>query len=280
MRGSLTEAPVSYLRWMAAASIAMAVGGLLAPVVVMVTAGLGQGVAAKVVGTFAMAGAAAWTGGVWIYSRPRPVMPGSRTDPARELRWVRWLTRAGQSLWLPAAGLTVHAEAWSGWTPASALVVIGLVLAGFIGTIPLSIWLGEIAHWANHTGLAAWGQTAAWAIIVGGALALTSFVVAPLFGPLALVFRIVGVLSGLLLVLAMLLLVGSLFGNAGMCLWALRCSRAALDRAWRAAAREEREAASLGKPPEEPASALATPAEAGGEIYELEPEPRDGGDRH
>jgi len=271
MRGSMSHAPFRYLRLMAGAALAMLVGGLATPVL-LVTAGLlGLTLAGSTVGTIAIATSALWVAGCVVYTRPRPPMKELRIDPRRESLWIRRAAWVTQTSWLFASTLTVHVVALAGPTPYNVLAALGFFLVGFLGVAPLTIWMGEIAHWANHTLLAEWGRGVACGICVGTPTILVCVLAMPFLGPAGAILQFIAVLAGAALVLTLVAMTVTLFGNASMCVMALVHARHALESAREAADRAATRAHEDDRPIPEPVTALHIPESGGDDIYQLAP---------
>lgn len=108
-------------------------------------------------GLFPIAGLPAalyWACCVMLITRPKPMRPGLREHPSKEMpltRKIAWLSQLG---WVVTGGLELLALIVPG---TAAPVVSGLgelfAIVGVVGFIPLSIWLSELADWARDEGL-------------------------------------------------------------------------------------------------------------------------------
>lgn len=114
--------------------------------------------------------AAVWSAGVWLATRPRPVMPTTTVNTAREWRALRIAARATQLFW-PAAVLLALFSIWvynSTTSTAALYAAISCVgLASIIavgGLAPTCALLAHMADWAEDSGLAQSLRGCAWTI--------------------------------------------------------------------------------------------------------------------
>ncbi len=258
---ALTEAPLGYLKPLAAGSLVMAacsVGGAIA-------FAYARGPWRLYGSAWAVALCAAWWLGVWIVTRQRPFTDTTVRDPMLDSRGLRLGVRLSQLAWLIAAlGWLVAAYvpvltapvlpplslAPAVLPPPSPLEVMGRRVAlvfhliGFVSVVPLSVLLSSLADWAAETGLAERFRMSAWGVSAGGVLAVVVTVFAALAGcsTSPIVFGIVAVALGLATV-GQALFIASLVQLAYSAIWAISNAHQRIvveERLARRAERDER----------------------------------------
>lgn len=113
---------------------------------------------------------AAWTVGVWLSTRPRPVMPTMTVNVEQEWRGLRIAARISQCFW----PLTVMLAMFSIWVYNTTLSTTALYLAiactgvsaivAVGGLAPTCAFLAHMADWAEDSSLAQSLRGCAWTI--------------------------------------------------------------------------------------------------------------------
>lgn len=162
----LVHAPMGWLEIFAAGSLVMflAAAGMLAMTIVILFV---HTVPILIIYTGL---AAAWSAGVWLSTRPRPVMPTTTNNVVREWRTLRLVSRITQLFW-PITILLVLFSIWvySSTTSAAALyaaiVFVGIAAIIAVGGLaPTCALLAHMADWAEDSGLAQSLRGCAWTI--------------------------------------------------------------------------------------------------------------------
>ena len=164
---NLVNAPASWLAAFATGSLLLFFGSLT----VFVALGVGAWLAARansVGAMFAALAAAVWFAGVWMVTRPRPVMNTTMIDPRKEWRGLRWSARVTQVFWLLAA-LMLIASAESGQIAFAWAALPSFAIAAG-GMLPLCVLLSNLAHWGSDSGLAGHFRACAWLLGFAGTL--------------------------------------------------------------------------------------------------------------
>lgn len=304
---TLTDAPVGYLRFLAAGCFLM-MAGSIATLFLLRRAWLLQSQAWSLV---AAAAAILWLLGVFITTEPRRSSFTNTPEARRAWRKTRWAIRVLFLAWPAAAlavfiGIRLHiaglASMNAGLGPGASVyaphadAAAGiLALIGIAASIPLCLLLTDLADWARNETLGERFRTAAWALTAGGVVIVLCRVFWGKLGPLnfvavvAQVFGIIAFIGGLFLMLA------SQVQLAFTALWAIRnadeAGRIEERRAERRAREFERDLAAIKvpslpvttdpaappapRPPRQPAPprhgpVRERPAEV--DAYELEPD--------
>lgn len=242
----MTDAPVPYLKRLAAGCWCMAIAG---------PATVGCFLAAYRLGGPGMAGAAAaagllWLAGVCVVTRPRETTARATGDLATEWKHLRPVSRILAAGWplapLMYAGAAQAMQAAIAGAAANgtALVLtptlIGLyvltgafLFAGVCGLVPLSIILVNLCDWAGDGALSERLRIAASAIACGTLACAISLPVVSLFGslgPLYLLLYGVGIVGVFLVLGGFLFYLFCTIQLAGMSLWAVSNSITAIER--------------------------------------------------
>ena len=175
--------------------------------------------------------------GVFLVCRPRPARGGA--GPRMERGKPEWATLrliSRVSAIAMAFGLTAHTVArisgqdWISW------IALPCALAGLIGAIPVTIQLGNLAHWASDSHIANHVQGAGFFIAVCGGLS-------------ALLFTDLALIVGLLAIPLIMLFSGALFWMGwqtlrmqSMVSWAIRNEKHRIARDARLAERAKQQA--------------------------------------
>jgi hypothetical protein len=114
--------------------------------------------------------AAAWTTGVWLSTRPRPVMPTTTVNVETEWRGLRLASRISQCFW----PLTILLSLFSIWvyntTTSTTALYLAIGCAGIAavvavaGLAPTCAFLAHMADWAEDSTLAQSFRGCAWTI--------------------------------------------------------------------------------------------------------------------
>jgi hypothetical protein len=111
-----------------------------------------------------------WVVGVWLCSRPRPVMPTTTVNVLREWRGLRIAARVTQCFW-PLSVLLILFAIWVYNTTVStaalyaAISVAGVSLVVAVGGLgPTCAFLAHLADWAEDSSLAQSLRGCAWTI--------------------------------------------------------------------------------------------------------------------
>lgn len=290
---SMTEAPKGYLLPLAAAAWKLVIGSALgvALSVLLVFLLRGKSVLAPVAAVGAAGSALMWWWGVMGVCKPRRTTQPTTVNLAAEWRWLRWLSRWSQAGWPAAYGLIVvgallavgyakTAGPGAGPGPAaSAYLIAGAVASviGFLGLVPLAIFMSCLADWANDLTLGRRLRMAPFAL--AGSLPLGLIEIVLIMYSLGRA-RIVFIMPLIVLFgLGFLLLFGyfslALYRFAALCTWAVKNSDAASDRDARLgvaiAKRIEEGLAKPGKSEAAPAVRAPGPPVPIGETYDLAP---------
>ncbi len=182
---SLVDAPLEYLRPLAAGLLLMAVCAIAGAFAL----GSARVPPALQASAWAVAICGAWWIGVWIATRPRPIGDSTIPDTLLESPGLRGAIRLLQLAWVGAAigwAVTAYVPALTGPAvpplgpapgvppPPPAAVVTArraaLILEGigYLSVVPLSIYLSALAAWAGETGLVERFRWSAWGVTVGG----------------------------------------------------------------------------------------------------------------
>lgn len=162
---NLVNAPMAWLGVFATGSFVLLLSalGLFISMGVAVWMGLGS----RPIGALVAAGAGlTWFTGVWIVTRPRPVMKATIVDPRKEWAALRWSARASQFFWVILA-LLIAGSAKTG-APAFAWAAIPSFAIATLGMIPLCALLSNLAHWGSDTTLAGHFRACAWVVGFSG----------------------------------------------------------------------------------------------------------------
>jgi hypothetical protein len=98
--------------------------------------------------------AAYWAFCVMLITRPKPMRPGLREHPSKEMPLTRKLALLSQLGWVVTGGLEL-----AGWVipGASGALLSGtaklFAIVGVVGFIPLSMWLSDLSDWARDEAL-------------------------------------------------------------------------------------------------------------------------------
>jgi hypothetical protein len=264
---NLSHAPSWYLRWLAAGSIATALGSVGAMVSLLLVAG-DQGLRRAVPVVCLIA----WAAGVWIVTRPHESSLDLRTDFKREGRWSRWASRLTQWGWAAGVALAwasaeVETRALMAGTPVNEELVRGLMIAawvclsiGLLGLVPVCAQLAALSEWAGAEWTGEWMRGASIAML----LALPMLGVSIVMGTGSFVTVVVGVFGAILGLGSALVLAVGVVQVAVMSLWALKVARAAIARDIRVADRAARDVKRFAKRAE--AIGTVNPLDAGARI--------------
>ncbi len=255
----MTDAPIPYLKGMAAGYLFMMLGGV---------GMIGFSIAARhyaeawlmVAGTLA---AGAWWAGVFVVTQPRRSAVRPYAEMVAEWKRTRLANRISQAIWplafaLAATAMFVHqasinAALASGTMPvgmmgAMSKGVVALyslaglcVLAASLGLVPLCIQLSDIADWSGDTGLGNRLRVAAWGLAFGVPTVTLGPLAASIAGmpqTILVVLNIIFVLAIITLVGCSLLFLSCLFSQCGMAFWAVRNSITGRERDIRVATRK------------------------------------------
>lgn len=291
---NLVDAPLAYLRRLRLGMLmlAAATAGVLT-IISSAFSGLAQALApvaaAQMLGYSGLALSlvinALWLLGFWIILIPRAIDEHNFRDDILDSPRVRLACRIGAAAW-PAMAAAILAAillpaSWSG--PFAFLAAI-LAIVGLLALIPLSLYLGAIADWANAEwiGKATRGTVACLSIAV--TLSVLSFVVGFIVPPAVFFFRL---LASVLIFASLGMFAVSVLGLAGSCWWAVKNSVHLTDRDIRLAERlaEQRERDTAKEAQRQAAldaqfaaqAALATvgvPMTPGAPVAQLAPTPR------
>lgn len=310
---ALAEAPLEYLRPLAAGLLVMAacsIGGAFA-------LAYSRGPWRLYGSAWAVVLCAAWWVGVWIATRPRPLTDATVPDPMLDSRRLRTAVRVSQLAWVIAAAgwlvaayvPVVAAPALPALGPAPGVpppppaaevlgrrIALVFELIGFLSIVPLSVLLSGLADWAAESGLAERFRMSAWGVALGGLIGLPALglvgVAAPVLGPIT--FGAGAVAMGAAVV-AQVLFIVSLVQLAYSAIWAIRNAHERVlseERTARRESREQREAqeriaaadAAMRKAAKRPADPGPIPSSeprftrprGGTEPYRVEPESPEG----
>ncbi len=255
----MTDAPIPYLKGMAAGYLLMMLGGVGMIASAFVARSTGEAWW-MVAGTIA---AGAWWAGVFVVTQPRRSAVRPYADMVVEWRRTRLSNRTTQAIWLLAfaigaiamfvqqaatnaalASPTMTAGSLAA-VPKSVLTLASLaalcVLVASLGLVPLCVQLSDIADWSGDTGLGNRLRVAAWGLAFGvPTVSITPFVVSisGLPSPLLFLLNIMFVLAIITLIGCSFLFLTCLFSQCGMALWAVRNSITGRERDIRVATRK------------------------------------------
>lgn len=251
--GSMGEAPVEYLDGMRLWSFVALLGGAGMLFLLVVTAVLPPGSAWRVFAALpALAGSVGWAYGVHRVVAPRRLGVPSSIDTVKEWSKLRVMVRVTQWAWVGLAGVVFigvsvqfgAAQRATGLPPGAApmptpsfvISVLPALLTGFLGMIPLYVYLSFLADWANDTALAMRLRTATFMLLLTvPALGLLLFVAALLRPTARFIFIGPGiVIAGVGLVVCIWMSVWPLIQFTNLCRWARRNHLETLDRDARA----------------------------------------------
>lgn len=255
----MTDAPIPYLKGMAAGYLYMMMGGV---------GMIGFSIAARhfaepwlmVAGTIA---AGAWWAGVFVVTQPRRSAVRPYAEMVAEWRRTRLANRISQAVWplgfaVGATAMFVHQAALNA-ALASGTMPVGLlgamskgvvalyslaglcVLAASLGLVPLCVQLSDIADWSGDTGLGNRLRVAAWGLAFGVPTVTLGPLVASIAGvpsPILFFLNIMIVLAFITLIGCSLVFLTCLFSQCGMAFWAVRNSITGRERDIRVATRK------------------------------------------
>lgn len=245
VRDSLTLAPLAYLRWLMWVCVGLAVLGPLNGVAFFIA---GATRAAWPEALLAVVGLA-WAWIVWQVTRPKPHRAGLSESPEKEMLRVRRSARLTQCAWPVAGALKAIAAGMAGAGAPMPAVLPFLILAGvltvvaFMGFVPLSLWLADLADWAMDTPLGDRLRLVAWLIALGGSVATIAWsgaAVAAAVGAVVGPFALVGYIATIAALVGLLLLMVAEVQLLNMARWARRNAVAGMDRDLRVAIRKAR----------------------------------------
>ncbi|MCL4743072.1 MAG: hypothetical protein KJZ54_12820 [Phycisphaerales bacterium] len=245
VRDALTLAPLSYLRRLTWVCVGLAALGPLNGVAFLIA---GATRAAWPEALLTVVGLA-WAWVVWRVAQPKPHRAGLTEPPEKEMVRVRRAARLTQCAWPAAAALkTIAAGMSSAGAPLPAvlpfLILAGvLTVVGFMGFVPLSLWLADLADWAMDTSLGDRLRVVAWLIAFGGSIATVAWsgaAIAAAAGGLMGPFAIVGYFATIAVLVALILFMVSLIQLCNMARWAVRNASDGMDRDLRVAIRKAR----------------------------------------
>lgn len=273
---NMTDAPVHYLRLLAAGCWCMALSGPVAAVFLLTAF-------RQTSWTWALSAAGAgamWFLGVCIVTRPRETTARATSDLKQEWKYFRPIARLGslgfaagalayaatiQATSAAIANAAVNGAAFT-VTPEliafRALSGLGLLVA-LCSLVPLSVILVDLSNWAGDTQLAERLRLAASGVAVGAvalALAIPLIAIFKSFGPLQLVLYGVVIVGGLLFAGGSLTFLVCSVQLAGMSLWAVSNSITAIERDERVAAKQAEHAEAMVGRTMQTGAATAIPA--------------------
>lgn len=235
---TMTDAPVQYLRVLAAGCWMLAIGGVVCSVCLWA----GYPSNPYVLGTGVLA-ACVWWVGVFIVTAPRQTVARGRAELKAEWRRARPFALVGQAGWLGACALFAAAAVLheiainNAATVGMALIVTPqerslrtlawlAYMLGIAGQVPLCLILADLSDWASNTTLGDRFRDSAWMICAGvplffGALGIYSATPGLRAGPMGFVLVITMILSALAMVIGSLIFLAGLIRLAGMSLWAV-----------------------------------------------------------
>ncbi|MBL8759788.1 MAG: hypothetical protein JNL50_00655 [Phycisphaerae bacterium] len=255
----MTNAPVAYLKGMAAGYFLMMVGGV--GMIVSAWAAKANAQAWWMVLGVLLAGT--WWAGVFVVTQARRSSVRPHAEMVEEWRRTRLANRVTQALWpaafaLGATGMFVHQAAMAaamasptatvgglGAMPGGTIALYGLaglcVLVASLGLVALCVQLSDLADWAGDTGLGNRLRVAAWGLAFG----IPTVVFSPLVvsipgvpGPLLFLLQMMFVLAIVTLIGCSLMFVTCLFSQCSMAFWAVRNSITGLERDIRVATKK------------------------------------------
>ena len=112
----------------------------------------------------------AWYGGIWLTTRPRPVLPTTQVDTRREWSGLRLASRLTQACWPMSCMAVLGAIAAYNAGLSSAALWGSVAFAGLLalvaiaGLAPLCALLAHTADWAEDTSLAQSFRGCAWTV--------------------------------------------------------------------------------------------------------------------
>lgn len=164
---NLVNAPMAWLALFATGSVLLFLGSLGLFISLAVGAWL-AGRSNPVGAIFATIVAGLWFAGVWLVTRPRPIMKATTIDPRKEWRSMRWSSRVTQLFWGVAALLLIGYAASGRAAFAWGAIPSFAIAAG--GMLPLCALLSNLAHWGSDSGLAGHFRACAWSLGFAGLL--------------------------------------------------------------------------------------------------------------
>lgn len=252
---TMTDAPVHYLRILAAGCWMLALGGVACSVCLW--AGYPSHTYVLAAGALA---ACLWFVGVFIVTAPRQTVARGRAELKAEWRRARPLALVGQAGWLASCGLFAAAAIMhdiaigNAATVGTALIITPeerslrtlawfAYLVGIAGLVPLCLILADLADWASNTTLGDRYRDSAWMICAGvplffGALGIYSATPGLRAGPAGFALVITMILSALAIVIGSLIFLAGLIRLAGMSLWAVSNAITGTERDERLAERQ------------------------------------------
>lgn len=255
----MTDAPIPYLKGMAAGYFLMMLGGM-AMIACSVAARNSAQPWWMVAGTLA---AGSWWAGVFVVTQPRRSAVRPYAEMVQEWKRTRMTNRVSQALWplafaVGATAMFVHQAAMNAAMASPAMTVGGLgaapggvvalyslaglcVLGASLGLVPLCVQLSDIADWSGDTSLGNRLRVAAWGLAFG----IPTITFTPLLASINGVPQTLLVVLNILFVLAIITLVGCslvflscLFSQCSMAFWAVRNSITGRERDIRVATRK------------------------------------------
>ncbi len=255
----MTDAPIPYLKGMAAGYFMMMLGG----VGMIVFSMLAKNNAEPwylIAGTLA---AGSWWAGVFVVTQPRRSAVRPYAEMVQEWMRTRMTNRVSQALWplafaVGATSMFVHQAAITAAmasptapvgglsvTPGGVIALYSLaglcVLGASLGLVPLCVQLSDIADWSGDTGLGNRLRVAAWGLAFGIPTVTFTPLLASLNGvpqAILVVLNIMFALSIITLVGCSLVFLTCLFSQCSMAFWAVRNSITGRERDIRVATRK------------------------------------------
>ena len=241
-RDNLTDAPDDYLSRLRLAVTLLAVLGIANGLLQAV----GYFTSPDLLPWILVGAGAGWAVAVFLATGPRPFVEGMKINPAAEMLRVRWAARISQCAWPAQGALYTAMVLLEPNNPRAAeqcrYAALVMQMVGMLGFVPLCLWLGNLADWAQHTGLAGRLRICGVLVGVGGVVFVPS-----IWAAFALTGRASGGVMGLIALFSLLayecgvvLFVVGLLQLAHMVLWAVTNARATLERDRRVMERKAR----------------------------------------
>jgi len=164
----MVQAPLGWLRGYARATLLLGLGGWTLALSVLAWTWTLSWIA----GVTALAGAAAWTAGVFLSTRPRPRTKMTVVDPRQEWVVMRLWARVSQPAWIFAVLITLAAQAAEKSDTWIIAPIVACVLVGVVGWWPLMIVQSNLAYWASDTDLAGKLRNSPWIVVIGQGLGM------------------------------------------------------------------------------------------------------------
>lgn len=249
--GSMTEAPMAYLRTFVAGCWLLVSGGILTFIIAPVIRYGAEQV--EFAAFLAVTGLATWVWGVWLITQPRQLGKPSAINTQREwmasrqiARWAHVGVALGAALF--ALGQVMHSNAVAAWmnAPGAANIAIGqlragapprtplmwmlqvggatLMLGGLAGLAMLGVYMARLADWAQDVDLAARLRTAVCGMIGGPLLMVIFLWLVPMtkFAPLIFLCLPLGYLGLIAFVLGLGMFIWNTLVFVDMGRWAMR----------------------------------------------------------